>query len=117
MISFGAGSDGYVRATASSSGPLGTSGKLFYLVDVADMTNKYAEQFASRHTSYISGKLVYKPDAATDMKLDFQHAEIYEHPFSQILTITEKQLMPWAGNNVTESQYFGDVANTSLQNL
>jgi len=115
-ITLGGGTDDFERATVYSSGPLGDSGKLFYLFDAADLSNKYAEEFASRHSTYISGKLVYKPDAATDIKLDFEHTELYEHPFSQVLTVTEKQTMPWAANSITESQYYGNVAGTSLQN-
>ena len=57
---------------------------------------------------------MFKLDDVTSVKLDFQHTEIYEHPFEQLLTVTEKQTMPWAGNSVTESQYYGDVFGTNL---
>src|SRR5208282_417107 len=43
------------------------------------------------------------------------HVERYEHPFNQVLTVTEKQTMPWAGNSITESQYYG-MAVTNLYN-
>ena len=50
---------------------------------------------------------MYKPNDATSITADFEHSEVYEHPFVQVLTITEKQTMPWAGNDITQSQYYG----------
>ncbi len=112
----GGGSDNFYRAALYSSGPLGNSGKLFYRVDMANQFNKYSEEFASKHSSYISGKLVYKPNTDTSLTLSVQHSELYEHPFVQVLTVTEKQTMPWAANNITESQYYGMTTTGGLLN-
>jgi iron complex outermembrane receptor protein len=106
-LTVAAGSNGFLRGTVNTSGPLGSSGKVFYGVTFSDMTRKYSEEFSSQHHSDLDAKLMFKPDGNTNIVLDFEHHELYEHPFVQILTVTEKQLMPWAGNSVTESQYYG----------
>lgn len=111
-LEIGAGSDSFYRATLFSSGPIGSSNKVFYRVDASTMYTQYGEDFASRKQSFISGKLLYQPDANTTVSLDLEHSELAEHPFNQVLTITEKQTMPWAGNNVTESQYYGTVSGS-----
>ncbi|MGH7995898.1 MAG: TonB-dependent siderophore receptor [Opitutaceae bacterium] len=105
------GTDGFYRGALQSSGPIGDSGKLFYDFGISDMSQKYMEQFASKHDSSVSGKLLYKPDANTSLSLEIEHDELYEHPFVQALTITEKRTMPWAGNDITESQYYGLATN------
>ncbi len=114
-LSVGVGGNDFHRVALYSSGPLGKSGKFFYRIDLADQYTKYGEEFASRSQSYISAKLLYKPNQDTSVSLDLEHSELYEHPFNQVLTITEKQTMPWAGNNVTESQYYG-MATSNLLN-
>lgn len=114
-LSIGAGSDGFERGALSTSGPVGNDGHLFYRVDASEQYTEYGEQFASRHQSGISGKFLYKVDENTSFNLDLEHSELYEHPFNQILTNTEKRTMPWAGNNVTESQYYG-MATSTLYN-
>jgi len=113
LLEVDGGSDGFYRGVIASSGPIGSSDKLFYRVAVSDQFNKYAEEFASQHKAFVSGKLLYKPDADTNVTLEVEHSELYEHPFNQVLTITEKQTMPWAGNSVTESQYYGIVSPQS----
>ncbi len=107
QFNFGAGSDNFYRATLSSSGPMGNSQKFFYRVDLANSFNKYSQEFASKHQSSANVKLEYKPSEATTLELSLEHDELYEHPFVQALTVTEKRTMPWAGNSITESQYFG----------
>jgi iron complex outermembrane recepter protein len=106
-LDFGAGSDSFYRATLSSSGPVGNSRTLFYRVDLEDSFNKYSQEFASKHASSVAVKFEYKPDDATTVMLSLEHDELYEHPFVQALTVTEKRTMPWAGNAITESQYYG----------
>ena len=113
-LDFGGGSDGFYRAAIYSSGPVGSSDKLFYRVDASDQFTKYSEQFASQHKAYISAKLMYKPNENNTFKVDIEHSEDYEHPFTQVLTITEKQTMPWAGNSITESQYYGMAVGSLL---
>jgi outer membrane receptor protein involved in Fe transport len=106
-LSFAGGSDNYYRATASSSGPMGDSKSFFYRVDLSDQFNNYQQEFASDHRSSVTVKLQYKPDNDTSVTLALEHDELYEHPYEQALTVTEKQPMAWAGNAITESQYFG----------
>jgi len=113
-LQIGGGSDDFYRMALHSSGPLGDSGKLFYRIDMADQFNKYSEEFASKHNDYIAGKFVYRPDADTNLTLTVDHSDLYEHPFNQVLTVTEKQTMPWAGNNITESQYYGMTTTGGL---
>ena len=109
-----AGSFAFLRASLVSSGPMNASGTLFYRVSVAHEFNDYSEEFASQSQGFESGKLLWKPNAATSLTLDFEHTERYEHPFNQVLTITEKQTMPWAGNSITESQYYGMATSNLL---
>jgi len=108
-VTLGAGSDSFYRASLVTSGPLGHSGKLFYRVAASQQYTEYGEDFASRKQGFVSGKLLYAPNEDTSLSLDIEHSELIEHPFNQVLTITEKQTMPWAGNSVTESQYYGLV--------
>ena len=115
-LQFSGGSDSQYGVSAYSSGPLGTSGKVFYRLDLSNQFNKYSEQFASSHNAYGSAKILIKQNATTDITFGFSHTEVYEHPFSQVLTVTEKQTMPWAGNNITESQYYGMTTNGGLLN-
>ncbi len=113
-LEIGAGSDSFYRATFYTSGPVGNIKNLYYRVDASQMYTEYGEEFASRKQSYISAKLLYMPDPSLNVSLDLEHSELAEHPFNQILTITEKQTMPFAGNNVTESQYYGTVSGPLL---
>ena len=115
-LDLGGGSDEFYRTALYSSGPLGNSGKLFYSFDASNQFNKYADEFVSDHRSDLSGKLQYKPNAATTVTLSYEHYELYEHPPAQVLTVTEKQTMPWAGNSVTESQYYGMTTTGGLLN-
>jgi iron complex outermembrane recepter protein len=110
-----AGSDNFLRSSLFVSGPLDAAGTLFYRISVAHEFNDYGEAFASQNQGFISGKLLWKPDSKTSLTLDFEHSERYEHPFNQVLTITEKQTMPWAANSITESQYYG-MATSNLLN-
>jgi outer membrane receptor protein involved in Fe transport len=114
-ISVAAGSDDFLRSSLELSGPLNKSGTLFYRISGADEYTQYAEAFASHNQQFLSGKLLWKPDADTSLSIDFEHTERMEQPFNQIPTITEKQTMPWAGNSITESQYYG-MATTTLGN-
>ncbi|HEY1793841.1 MAG TPA: TonB-dependent receptor [Opitutaceae bacterium] len=109
-----AGGDNVFRSSMYSSGPLNSSGTLFYRVSAAYEFNDYAEDFASQKQTFESAKLLWKPDKNTSLTLDFEHTERFEHPFNQVLTITEKQTMPWAGNDVTESQYYGMATQNLL---
>jgi iron complex outermembrane recepter protein len=108
-----AGSDNLLRSSMYVSGPLNAAGTLFFRISGAYQFNDYSEAFASENEAFESGKLLWKPDSKTSLTLDFEHAERYEHPFNQVLTITEKQTMPWAANSITESQYYG-MATTNL---
>jgi iron complex outermembrane receptor protein len=108
-----AGSDSLLRSSFFASGPLNSSGTLFYRVSAAYQFNDYSEAFASENEGFESAKLLWKPDAKTSLTLDYEHSERYEHPFNQVLTVTEKQTMPWAGDGITESQYYG-MATTNL---
>lgn len=113
----GGGSDSFMRASLFSSGPVGPSNTVFYYVGFSDMTQKYEQDFASKHNTDVLAKLLFKPNPDTSFTLSFSHHELYAHPFVQVLTVTEKQLMPWAGDGITESQYYGlETADKSLLN-
>ena len=114
-VNFAAGSDGLIRGSVSLSGPL-LDPRLFYRIDVGDQTEKYSQEFASQRQASLTGKLLFKPSDATNIGFDFDYIDRYEHPFNQVLTVTEKVTMPWAGNNVTESQYFGMTTTGGLLN-
>ncbi len=101
------GSYNYLETSLSLSGPLNKAGTLFFRIDGANSFTNYEQAFASEHQGFLDGKLLWKPSDRTSLTVDFEHVERYEHPFNQVLTITEKQTMPWAGNGVTESQYYG----------
>lgn len=112
-VSVVGGGEDFFRSSIWSSGPLNSSGTLFYRVSAAYQYNGYGEDFASQKKGFESIKLLYKPDSATSVTFDFEHEELYQHPFNQVLTVTEKQPMPWAGNDIYESQYFG-MTTTNL---
>ncbi len=109
------GTDNFLETSVSASGPMDKAGTLFFRVDASNSFTNYAEAFASEHQTFEDGKLLWKPSDATSLTLDFDHVERNEHPFNQVLTVTEKQTMPWAGNSITESQYYG-MAVTNLYN-
>jgi iron complex outermembrane receptor protein len=109
-----AGSDNLLRSSMYVSGPLNASGTLLFRISAAYQFNDYSEAFASENEGFESAKLLWKPDSKTSLTLDFEHSERYEHPFNQVLTITEKQTMPWAGDGITESQYYGMATSNLL---
>src|SRR5208337_4342024 len=104
----------FYRGSLSSSGPVGDSKVLYYRLDLENSFNKYSEEFASQHKTAGTFKLLFKPSEDTSVTLAIEQDDLYEHPFEQVLTRTEKQTMPWAGNSITESQYFGMATNGLL---
>ncbi|HKB91963.1 MAG TPA: TonB-dependent receptor plug domain-containing protein, partial [Opitutaceae bacterium] len=104
-LELGIGSQGFLRAAAYSSGPVGASTKLFYRVDVADQTTKFGEDFSSRRQAFISAQLLYKLNANTSVSIALEHSDTYEHPLQQLMTVSKKIFGPYT--NVAYSQYFG----------
>lgn len=78
-ISLTYGSDDFLRATASSTGPVGNSTKLFYLADVSTQSTKFAQQYSSQHTSYGTVSLLYRPDDRTNITLKVDDTKAHNH--------------------------------------
>lgn len=108
------GGDRFVRDALSASGPIGSQPKFFYLVGASFQSNAYQQEFATKRTSDAYAKLLYKPSERTSLSLSLEHYELYAHPFVQVLTVTEKQTMPWVANSITESQYYGMATTGGL---
>lgn len=71
-LAFSAGANDLVRSQASSTGPLGDSGKFFYRVDAAFDRSDYDQRFKHRETSTISTQLLWKPAPATSLLVEFE---------------------------------------------
>ena len=65
------GSNDTIRATASSTGPIGGS-QVLHRIDVSHQSRTFDQAFARRETRYASGVLQFRPDEATSIlvKLD-----------------------------------------------
>lgn len=78
-LSISLGSYDFLHAAASSTGPIGHSHKFFYLIDASDQFRKFAEQYASQHTAYVSATLLYKPDDNTSVELHISGQKAHNH--------------------------------------
>lgn len=78
------GSLSYLRATASSTGPVGDSRKLFYRADVSYQERKSAQPFKSNTQTYGSVVLLYRPNADTNFTFKIDSVFRHEHPGAQM---------------------------------
>lgn len=71
-LGFTAGSDNLIRAQASATGPAGTSGKLFYRVDVAGEKRDYDMPFKSKEQTTGAVQLLWKPAQNTSVLFEIE---------------------------------------------
>ena len=74
-LAFNVGSNNLRRVQASSTGPLGGSGKLFYRVDAAADESDYDQLFKHRESKTVSTQLQWKPSADTSLLAEFEWLE------------------------------------------
>jgi len=70
------------RVQASTTGPLGQSGKLFYRIDGALDERRYDQAFKFRYQGTISGQLFWRPSPDTSLHLDLEFLERREQAIS-----------------------------------
>ncbi|OAM88729.1 TonB-dependent receptor plug domain-containing protein [Termitidicoccus mucosus] len=85
-ISFAVGNESQFRADLSSTGPVGTSTKFYYLVNLATQRRHYEQDWASQKRHTISAQLMYKPDAKTSL---------YMKVSGQKSRNNDRQSIPW----------------------
>lgn len=71
-LGFSAGSDNLIRAQASATGPAGTSGKLFYRVDVAGEKRDYDMPFKSKEQATGAVQLLWKISDSTSLHFEVE---------------------------------------------
>lgn len=74
-LAFNVGSNNLRRVQASSTGPLGGSGKLFYRVDAAADESDYDQLFKHRESKTVATQLQWKPSADTSLLAEFEWLE------------------------------------------
>lgn len=70
------------RVQASTTGPLGSSGKLFYRIDGALDERHYDQDFKFRYQGTISGQLLWRPSVNTSFHLEAEFLERREQAIS-----------------------------------
>ncbi len=74
------------RGQLSSTGPLGSSGTLFYRIDAAADTRTYAQKFKEKNQSTASAQLLWRPSSATSLLVEAEWLERRERGISQAST-------------------------------
>lgn len=76
-FSIAGGSDEFWRAQASSTGPLGESGRFFYRQDLAATGRKYEQAFKEQNQWTTATQLMWKPDVDTSLSFEIEY--LYRH--------------------------------------
>ncbi len=89
-VGFSVGSNSLLRAQASSTGPAGSSGKLFYRVDVAADTTEYDLAFKDKEQQTAVFSLLWKPKPVTSVLFEYEYLNREEHgnanmPFKRLV--------------------------------
>ncbi len=77
-----AGTNDLHRVQASTTGPLGNSGKLFYRVDGALDERRYDAPFKFRYQGTISGQVLWRPSPNTSLLVEAEFLERREQAIS-----------------------------------
>lgn len=77
-----AGTNDLHRVQASTTGPLGNSGKLFYRVDGALDERRYDSPFKFRYQGTISGQVLWRPSSKTSLLVEAEFLERREQAIS-----------------------------------
>ncbi|MBI2512926.1 MAG: TonB-dependent receptor [Opitutae bacterium] len=77
-----AGTNDSHRVQASTTGPLGGSGKLFYRIDGALDERRYDQPFKFRYQGTISGQLLWRPSINTSLLVEAEFLERREQAIS-----------------------------------
>lgn len=71
-LGFAAGTNNYVRAQASATGPVGDSHRFYYRIDLAADERDYDLPFKTKEQATGSVQLQWKPNANTGLLLEFE---------------------------------------------
>ncbi len=77
-----AGTNDLHRVQGSTTGPLGSSGKLFYRVDGALDERRYDQPFKFRYQGTISGQVLWRPSAESSLLVEAEFLERREQAIS-----------------------------------
>lgn len=81
-LTFTAGTNELLRAQASTTGPLGSSGKWFYRLDAARQQGERDQAFKEQAQATVSGQVMWKPSARTSLLLEVEWLERRENGLS-----------------------------------
>lgn len=99
------------RVQASTTGPLGQSGKLFYRVDGALDERRYDQPFKFRYQGTISGQLLWRPSPNTSFHIEAEFLERREQAISSanVPFVIQAVSDPYrvASQNRTYNRYVG----------
>jgi outer membrane receptor protein involved in Fe transport len=113
-----AGSNDFVRGEAYATGPAGGSGKLFYRVDLSDLSRSYEQAFKATSQFYGSFQLTYRIDADTSARFEFDHVFRHEHRGAQVgfirLTVPDPFRLPDSKGVIRTYNSFAGLATADL---
>lgn len=78
-IDLSMGSDNFRRFNASSTGPVGGSGKFFQRVDLSKQSRGFFQDYADRNTTFGSAQLLYKPAEQTSVNFKVDYNQTFNH--------------------------------------
>lgn len=91
-VSFAAGSDSFYRAQASSTGPLGGSGKLFYRQDLAATGREFMQPFKENRQWTTASQLLWRPNLDTSVSFEFEYLFRHERRGNSVPPVIVKGL-------------------------
>lgn len=115
-INVSGGSNAFIRAQASSTGPAGKSGKFFYRADVGAERSEYDIDFKEKDQWTAVGQLLWKPAPVTSLLFEYEYLERHELgnatvPYTRG-TIADPYRLPLAsGAARTYNAYLGIAEN------
>lgn len=114
-VVFTVGDHDLFRGQASTTGPLGSSGKYFYRIDAAADTRAYDQQYKGKNQETVSLQFLWKPTNATSLLVEAEWLERRERGISmatvpfriQTLVLDPYRNQPATGTPRTYTRYVG----------
>ncbi len=91
-VSLAVGSDNFYRAQATSTGPVGKSGKVFYRQDLASSDRRFEQPFKETSQWTSATQLLWKPNADTSLSFEFEYLFRHEKRGNSIPPLIVKNL-------------------------
>ncbi|HEY0946781.1 MAG TPA: TonB-dependent receptor plug domain-containing protein, partial [Opitutaceae bacterium] len=94
-IGFSVGSNNLLRGQASSTGPVGSSDKVFYRVDVAADTTEYDLEYKKKDQQTIVGSMLWKLKPTTSLLVEYEYLKRDEIGNASIPFIRSRAVDPY----------------------